>query len=111
MVFMIEAHINYLMDALETMERSGAAEVEVRDDAYQAYNAHLQSRLDGTVWSTGGCSSWYLDANGRNAVIWPDFTFRFWRQTREFDALAYELTGVSGRGAGRRGDGPVHVLA
>jgi cation diffusion facilitator CzcD-associated flavoprotein CzcO len=98
MVFMIEAQINYLRDALETMDRSGAAEIEVRRDAYDAYNAHLQSRLERTVWNTGGCSSWYLDANGRNATIWPDFTFRFWQQTRRFDAPAYELTGVSGRG-------------
>jgi hypothetical protein len=85
------------------MERSGAAEVEVRRDAYDAYNAHLQSRLDGTVWNTGGCSSWYLDANGRNATIWPDFTFRFWQQTRRFDAPAYELTGVAGRGTWPQG--------
>ncbi len=110
MVFMIEAQINYLLDALETMERSGATHVEVRRDAYEAYNEHLQSRLKGTVWNTGGCSSWYLDANGRNATIWPDFTFRFWRQTLQFDAPAYELTGVSGRGAwpqGRREAAPM----
>ncbi|MBV9002626.1 MAG: hypothetical protein JO304_26465 [Solirubrobacterales bacterium] len=24
----------------------------------------------------------YLDANGRNATIWPGFTWRFWQQTR-----------------------------
>ena len=36
--------------------------------------------------------AWYLDAEGRNTTIWPDFTFRFWKQTREFDAPAYELT-------------------
>jgi cation diffusion facilitator CzcD-associated flavoprotein CzcO len=110
MVFMIEAQINYLLDALETMERSGASEVEVRRDAYEAYNAHLQSRLDGTVWNTGGCSSWYLDANGRNATIWPDFTFRFWEQTRRFDAPAYELRNGTGRGArsqGRREAAPI----
>jgi cation diffusion facilitator CzcD-associated flavoprotein CzcO len=110
MVFMIEAQINYLIDALETMEKTGAGEVEVRRDAYDAYNAHLQSRLDGTVWNTGGCSSWYLDANGRNATIWPDFTFRFWEQTRRFDAPAYELRAVSGRGArpqGRREAAPI----
>jgi hypothetical protein len=66
--------------------------------------------LNGTVWNTGGCSSWYLDANGRNATIWPDFTFRFWQQTRRFDAPAYEMTGVSGRGTrpqGRREAAPI----
>ena len=98
MVFMIEAQINYMLDALETMERRGATQVEVRRDAYDAYNAHLQDRLKDTVWNTGGCSSWYLDANGRNATIWPTFTFRFWQQTRRFDEPAYVMTNGSGRG-------------
>ena len=110
MVFMIEAQLNYLLDALDTMERRGASQIEVRQDAYEAYNAHLQERLAGTVWNTGGCSSWYLDANGRNATIWPDFTFRYWQQTRRFDEPAYVLTGVSGRATrsqGRREAAPI----
>ena len=110
MVFMIEAQLNYLLAALETMERRGASQIEVRQDAYEAYNAHLQERLAGTVWNTGGCSSWYLYANGRNATIWPDFTFRYWRQTRRFDEPAYVLTGVSGRATrsqGRREAAPI----
>jgi hypothetical protein len=44
-----------------------------------------------TVWNSGGCASWYIDAQGRNTTIWPDFTFRFWNETRAFDAAAYEL--------------------
>jgi cation diffusion facilitator CzcD-associated flavoprotein CzcO len=103
MVFMIEAQLNYLAGALEAMKRRGATRIEVRRDAYNAYNAHLQSRLDGTVWNTGGCSSWYLDANGRNSTIWPDFTWRFWQQTRRFDESAYMLETGSGRGAGSHG--------
>jgi cation diffusion facilitator CzcD-associated flavoprotein CzcO len=91
MVFMIEAHLNYLLGALEAMDRYRAPRIEVRRDAYDAYNAHLQARLEGTVWNTGGCSSWYLDANGRNSTIWPDFTWRFWQQTRRFDESAYLL--------------------
>jgi cation diffusion facilitator CzcD-associated flavoprotein CzcO len=116
MVFMIEAQLNYLLGALDAMERRGAARIEVRKDAYDAYNAHIQDRLGGTVWNTGGCSSWYLDANGRNSTIWPDFTWRFWQQTRRFDAPAYSLTtspgetDVSGRGTwsqGRREAAPI----
>jgi hypothetical protein len=49
--------------------------------------------MDRTVWNSGGCSSWYIDAKGRNTTIWPDFTWRFRLQLREFDAGAYELTG------------------
>jgi hypothetical protein len=111
MVFMIEAQLNYLIDALEAMERRGARQVEVRQDAYDAYNAHLQERLAGTVWNTGGCSSWYLDSNGRNATIWPDFTWRFWQQTRRFDEHAYALRNGTGRALprshGRREAAPI----
>ena len=89
---MIEAQLDYLMDALRTMDARGATRVEVRREAQEAYNAELQSRMGRTVWNSGGCSSWYLDANGKNTTIYPDFTWRFRRQTQRFDVGAYELT-------------------
>jgi cation diffusion facilitator CzcD-associated flavoprotein CzcO len=91
LVYMIEAQLDYLMDALRVIDERGATRVEVRRPAQEAYNADLQSRMDRTVWNSGGCSSWYIDANGKNTTIWPDFTWRFRRQTRRFDAAAYEL--------------------
>ena len=102
MVFMIESHLNYVIGALEAMERRGATRIEVRRDVYDAYNEDIQARLGGTVWNTGGCSSWYLDRNGRNSTIWPDFTWRFWQQTRRFDEAAYVVT----NGSGQALDGP-----
>jgi cation diffusion facilitator CzcD-associated flavoprotein CzcO len=98
-VFMIEAQITYVLGALDALRARDARRVEVRPAAQEAYNAHLQSRMGKTVWNSGGCASWYIDANGRNTTIWPDFTFRFWKQTREFDPAAYELEPVSARGA------------
>jgi cation diffusion facilitator CzcD-associated flavoprotein CzcO len=92
LVYMIESQLDYLMDALRVMEQRGAARVEVRRSAQDSYNDELQSRMDRTVWMSGGCSSWYIDANGKNTTIWPDFTWRFRRQTRRFDLAAYELT-------------------
>jgi cation diffusion facilitator CzcD-associated flavoprotein CzcO len=93
LVYMIEAQLDYLVDALRIMDERGAARIEVRREAQEGYNADLQSRMDRTVWNSGGCSSWYIDANGKNTTIWPDFTWRFRRQTRHFDVAAYELTG------------------
>ena len=43
------------------------------------------------MWNVGGCASWYLDSEGRNTTLWPDYTFRFRRLTRTFDPTAYEL--------------------
>jgi cation diffusion facilitator CzcD-associated flavoprotein CzcO len=90
-VFMIEAQITYLLSALRELERSKASQIEVRREAQESYNAAIQRRMPQTIWSTGGCSSWYIDAKGKNTTIWPDFTWRFWQETRRFDAAAYTL--------------------
>ena len=50
-----------------------------------------RARLAHTVWNSG-CSSWYLDATGRNSTLWPDFTWRYRQRTRRFDADRYSLT-------------------
>ncbi|HEX2016704.1 MAG TPA: NAD(P)/FAD-dependent oxidoreductase [Solirubrobacteraceae bacterium] len=91
-VFMIEAQLHYLLDALSTMQARGARTVEVRPEAWERYNQRLQARMGQTVWNSGGCMSWYIDANGRNTTIWPDFTWRFWQQLRRFDSAAYRLS-------------------
>jgi hypothetical protein len=91
LVYMIEAQIRYVLDALRTMDRRGLAELEVRPDAQEAFNDGLQRRMRRTVWNAGGCASWYLDSRGRNTTLWPDFTWQFRRLTRRFDARAYEL--------------------
>jgi len=65
--------------------------VEVRREPFEAYNAELQSKMTRTVWNTGGCASWYLDAEGRNTTLWPDFTWKFRQRTRRFDAEHYEF--------------------
>jgi len=88
MVFMIESQLTYVMDAIRQMGEREIATVEVRRDAAEAYNDELQALMPRTVWATG-CASWYLDARGNNTTLWPDFTFRFRRRTRRFDAGAY----------------------
>ncbi|MEU4319989.1 NAD(P)/FAD-dependent oxidoreductase [Nocardia fluminea] len=92
MVYMIESQINYVSDALATIDEQGLRTVEVREDVQRAYNADLQEKLGKTVWNTGGCASWYLDKHGNNTTLWPDFTFEFRRLTRHFDADAYTTT-------------------
>ena len=90
-VYMLESQMNYVLDALRALRRTGATELEVRAGAQAAYNAELQERLERTVWNSGGCGSWYFDRTGRNSIQWPGLTFEFRRRTRSFDAAAYRL--------------------
>jgi len=90
-VFMIESQCNYVLAALRLMETRNAAELEVRPEAQARYNARIQEQMRGTVWTSGGCASWYLDAQGRNTTLWPTFTWPFRRRTRRLDPAHYEL--------------------
>ncbi|MCG5433336.1 NAD(P)/FAD-dependent oxidoreductase [Mycobacterium sp. MYCO198283] len=88
-VYMLESQAAYLAAALATMRAEGLASVDVRPEAQAAYNAWVDDALEGTVWNSGGCSSWYLDSRGRNSVMWPTFTFKFRSRTKTFDLANY----------------------
>ena len=90
-VFMAEAQSRYVVDALRQMKRHGIGAVAVKPEAHAAYNAELQRRMKGTVWMEGGCASWYIDENGLNTSLWPDFAYKFRRELRRFDLDSYEL--------------------
>ena len=94
MVYMIESQIAHVMEALRALRSAGARTIEVRPSVYERHNAELDARMQGTVWNTG-CASWYLDANGRNSTLWPDWTWRFRRRLASFDPADYELGTVA----------------
>jgi cation diffusion facilitator CzcD-associated flavoprotein CzcO len=89
MIYMIESQLNYLVAALGVVRDQGLSTVEVRQQAQDRYNEDLQRRMRRTVWTTGGCASWYLDEQGRNTTLWPGFTFAFRAITRRFDLESY----------------------
>ena len=88
MIYMIESQFNYLLDALDVMDRHQLGTVEVHRADQDRHNAHLQRRMAHTVFATG-CSSWYQDDRGRISAVWPGFAFAFRSATRRFDLDAY----------------------
>ena len=91
MIYMIESQIEHVRRAIVAREETGAATIEVTPEAHAAYNDEIDSKLRGTVWDTGGCVSYYQDAKGRNATLWPDFTWRFRRRLAQLEPGAYAL--------------------
>ena len=87
----VEAQIGYIIDCLERLAADGIGSFEVREDVQAAFNDELRRRLRNTVWTSGGCASWYLDADGGTSIIWPGYTWQFRRALRAFDPQAYEL--------------------
>ena len=96
MVFMIESQVTYIVDAVRTMRAHDYGTVQVKDEAVTAYNADIQRRMKSTVWTTGGCASWYLDSHGNNTTLWPRTTFAFRGETAKFDVDAYRVEARAG---------------
>jgi cation diffusion facilitator CzcD-associated flavoprotein CzcO len=84
-VYMAEVQANYVLRALDHLCAHGLETVEPTAEAQRRWNEQVQRRMKGTVWTEGGCSSWYIDRNGLNTTLWPDFSFRFRRALRRFD--------------------------
>ncbi|MFD7920762.1 flavin-containing monooxygenase [Streptomyces sp. NPDC059740] len=92
MILMIEAQLNYLADYVSHLDTlGGKIALNARPSAVHAWNHFVQQRMERTVWTTGGCDSWYLDANGRNTTAWPGTTAEFRKATRKVDLAEYEV--------------------
>lgn len=95
MILIIEAQLNYMVDYLRQLDTlGGKVALDARPSAVHAWNRHIQDRMKRTVWNTGGCDSWYLDANGRNTTVWPGTTGEFRKVTRRLDLNEYEVLRV-----------------
>jgi cation diffusion facilitator CzcD-associated flavoprotein CzcO len=88
-LFMIEAQVGWIVRAVQQLQR-GAAWIDVRPEAAQAFDDWVQQRSRRTVFA-GGCTSWYLTADGRNTQNWPASTLTFRRRLRRLRLHDLEL--------------------
>lgn len=91
-VFMIESQIRYAAQAIAAVDKAGASALAPSRRAQDEFNAELQHDLAGTVFSTGGCQSWYMDSHGVNRTLWSGMTWQYWLATRTFDPTEYQFT-------------------
>ncbi|TCO52817.1 flavin-containing monooxygenase [Actinocrispum wychmicini] len=93
---MIEAQMNYVIDAVNTINKRGLASVEVQSDVQERYNEFVEKAIEGTAWDPATCNSWYVDSTGRNPSLWPMKTSKFTKSTKKFDVQAYQVATLTG---------------
>lgn len=92
-VLMIEAQVNYVMSCLELMKRRNRRVLEVRSETQKKFVEDVHRRLQGTVWQSGGCHSWYQDQRtGENTALWPGSVVSYVRRTKYASLGDYELS-------------------
>lgn len=89
MIYMIEAQVTYILDAIQKAMAKGSKYMDVKKPVQETYNEEMQDRLQGTVWNSG-CVSWYLTKAGKNTSVWPGFTFEFSNRTKKVKAEDYD---------------------
>lgn len=87
----IEAQLDYVIGALTEMRDKKLSRLEVNSQAQRKYNEKVQQDLQATVWNTGGCSSYYIDENGKNSIGFPWSTLKLRKMLADFDSQAYKL--------------------
>jgi cation diffusion facilitator CzcD-associated flavoprotein CzcO len=92
MVLMIEAHIQYIASAIQTMREQRLESVDVKRSVQDGFNRRLHAKLSQTIWATGGCKSWYQTSAGKIVALWPGSTYSFRKRTEQFDVAKYEVT-------------------
>lgn len=66
-----EAQLDYIIDGLQQMKSNGISKFTIKPTILSQHNQLVQKHLKKTVFNSGGCKSYYLDANGRNFAAWP----------------------------------------
>jgi hypothetical protein len=94
-VFMTEAQVRYVAQAIAEVDRRDAQALAPTRGAQDRDNAELQTELGRTVFNTGGCRSWYLDEHGVNRALWSGMTWEYWRHMRTLKPSEYKFLGVA----------------
>ncbi len=89
LIFMIECQMDYIVQALQHLRRSGQQVLRLRAAVADADYRKVQDKMQGTVWASG-CHSWYQNAQGQIDTLWPGYTWQYWLQTRRFKASDYQ---------------------
>ena len=66
-----EAQLDYIVDGLQKVKAQEIAALTIKPTVLRQHNERVQKHLKTTVFNSGGCQSYYLDANGRNFAAWP----------------------------------------
>lgn len=91
-ILMIEAQAEHIIRSLRWKRHQNAKAISVKADRARRFDEDTQRRLQSSVWTRGGCQSWYQDRSGRVVALWPRPTFLYIllcriRKSKEYEAL------------------------
>ncbi len=90
-LLIIEAQVKYLIKLLDHCRENRIRTIEPTPEAFASYVEEVERGTKGSVWTAGGCLSWYVDVTGRNSTLWPGSVRAYQRRVARFAPDEYEL--------------------
>ena len=90
-IFHSECQVRYVTECLASLLSRGLAAMDCRRDVHEAYAARFDERHTTMVWSHGGATSWYKNAQGRILNTSPWRLVDYWGWTRHPNLSDFEL--------------------
>ena len=83
-LFIMESQLMYVMRCIAAARARGARAIEPTRAAERAWTEWVHREMEGTVWASGGCDSWYKNSRtGKVIAMYPGFSFTYrWRAVR-----------------------------
>ncbi|MBK9469040.1 MAG: NAD(P)/FAD-dependent oxidoreductase [Pseudomonadales bacterium] len=88
----IEAQLQYIIEALDMLVAAGARAIEPTVAAYEDWNRRVEEQMKHMVWTHPQARSYYLASTGRNWVSSPFRLADYWAMTRAPDPAAMRLS-------------------
>lgn len=89
-VYMIEAQLNLILQAIRTAGKERI--IQVKETAHQRYNTEIREALQHTVWA-GDCMSWYKREDGEIASLYPYNARTFLKDHQHLELADFTLQG------------------
>lgn len=93
-LLMIEWQVKYMVQAVSQAKADGISSYDLRPEVMDQWVRDIDAMSSGTVWLSGGCASYYVDATGRNSSTWPTYTWKLRQRLAQFDASRYRVQRV-----------------
>jgi cation diffusion facilitator CzcD-associated flavoprotein CzcO len=93
-IYMLESQARYITQVIKTIRARGLVAVDVREDVQNGFFCDLQNRSRKTTWVTGGCTSYYQNADGGNTGLWPNWSFLYRWKIRKFDPHLFDVNAI-----------------
>jgi cation diffusion facilitator CzcD-associated flavoprotein CzcO len=87
--YTLECQFSYVIDAIKRIRSQGIRWIDLKPDAQRRWREEIDQRSKDTVWTTGGCTNWYTNAEGRNTNNWVGPWREYRRRTRRVNPGDY----------------------